>query len=47
MTVQSKLVNDSTSLDGDHRSRPVATAFVLTEDESDDGDYSVVANKLN
>ena len=47
MTVKNTLINDATSLNGDHRSRPVATAFVLTEDSSDDGDYSVVANKLN
>lgn len=47
MTVKNVLVNDATALNGDHRSRPVATAFVLTEDSSDDGDYSVVSNKLN
>ena len=47
MTVNNTLVNDATALDGDHRSRPVATAFILTADSSDDGDCSVVANKLN
>ena len=47
MTVNDVLVNDPTSLDGGHRSRPVATAFILTADSSDNGDHSVVANKLN
>lgn len=47
MTVQNVLINDATALNGDHRSRPIATAFILTEDDSDDGDFSVVANKLN
>ena len=47
MTVKNTLVNDATSKDGDHRSRRISTAFILTEDESDDGDFSVVANKLN
>ena len=47
MTVKNTLVNDATSLSGEHRSRPVATAFVLTKDSSDNGDCSVVANKLN
>jgi len=47
MTVHSQLINDATALNGDHRSRPVATSFLLMEDDSDDGDYTVVANKLN
>ena len=47
MTVGDKLVNDPTSLDGDGRSRPIVTAFILTKDDSDDGDHTVVDNKLN
>ena len=47
MTVGDVLVNDPTSLSSGSRSRQVATAFILTEDSSNDGDYSVVANKLN
>lgn len=47
MTVNNTLVNDATAQNGDHRSRPIATAFVLTKDSSDDSDHSVVANKLN
>ena len=47
MTVGDTLVNDPTSLGGDGRSRPIASAFILTKDSSDDGDHSVVDNKLN
>ena len=46
MTVKNILINDATALNGDHRSRPVATAFVLEDDGSDNGDSSIVANKL-
>lgn len=46
MTVHSSLINDPTTQSGSHRTRPVATAFILEADESDDGDYSVVANKV-
>ena len=46
MTVKNKLISDTTALAGDYRTRPVATAFVLVADNSDDGDYSIVANKL-
>ena len=47
MTVGNTLINDATAQNGDNRSRQVATAFILMPDESDNGDYSVVANKLN
>ncbi len=47
LTVKHKLISDTTSRDGDHRSRPVATAFILDADEADNGDYSIIANKLN
>ncbi len=47
MTVHSSFVNDPTTLSGDHRTRPVATAFILEADDSDDGDYSIVANKVD
>ena len=46
MTVHSSLINDPTTQSGSHRTRPVATAFILEADESDDGDYSVVADKV-
>lgn len=47
MTVKGKLVNDPTNLKGSHSTRPVATAFILTSDGSDNGDYSVVKNKVD
>ena len=47
MTVGNTLVNDPTSEGGDSRSRTIASAFILTKDDSDDGDHSVVDNKLN
>ena len=32
---------------GLHRTRPIATAFILNKDDSNDGDYSVVEEKVN
>ena len=42
LVVGSKMINDPTSLNGEHRSRPVATAFVLDSDDSNNGDSSAV-----
>lgn len=42
MTVGTKLINDPTSMNGEHRTRPVATAFILSPDEKDNGDSTVV-----
>ena len=42
LVVGNKMINDPTSMKGEHRSRPVATAFILDSDESNDGDSSVV-----
>ncbi len=46
MTVRNTLINDPTSLNGEHRSRPVSTAFVLYSDDEDNGDYEVVKDKV-
>lgn len=46
MTVHKYLVNDPTTKSGAHRMRAIATAFMLEADDSDDGDYSVVADKV-
>ena len=46
MTVKNQLINNPTSERGQHRSRPIATAFILKVDDKDNGDYSIVANKL-
>ena len=40
LVVEDKMINDPTSLNGEHRSRPVATAFVLDADDSNNGDSS-------
>lgn len=42
LVVGDKMINDPTSLKGEHRSRPVATAFILEKDDSDNGDSSRV-----
>jgi len=47
MSVHNSLINDPTALAGDSRTRQVATAFILESDGSDNGDYSIVANKVN
>lgn len=47
LTVHHKLINDPVSSSGAHRTRPIATAFMLLSDESDDGDYSIVRNKVD
>ena len=46
MTVNGITINDPTTISGTHRTRPIATAFILEKDDSDDGDYSVVADKF-
>lgn len=42
LVVGNKMINDPTSLNGEHRSRPVATAFILDSDDSNNGDSSAV-----
>ena len=42
LVVGNKMINDPTSLNGEHRSRPVASAFILDSDESNNGDSSAV-----
>jgi exopolysaccharide biosynthesis protein len=47
MTVNGTLVNDPTSMSGEHRTREISTAFILTADDSDDSDHAIVESKLN
>ncbi len=47
LTVHHKLINDPVASSGAHRTRPIATAFMLLSDDSDDGDYSIVKNKID
>lgn len=42
LVVGNKMINDPTSLNGEHRSRPVASAFILDSDASNNGDSSAV-----
>ena len=46
MTVQDKLINNPTTLSGGQRTRPVPTAFILKADQKDNGDTSIVEEKL-
>ena len=47
MTVKGKTVNNPTNLSGGNGTRPIPTAFILKADDSDDGDYSAVKNKVD
>lgn len=42
MTVNHNMINDPTSLNGEHRSREVATCFYLESDGSDNGDKTAI-----
>ena len=42
MALGNKLINDPTSMNGEHRTRPVSTGFILFSDKSDNGDSSAV-----
>lgn len=46
MTVKGKTVNNPTTLSGGNGTRPIPTAFILKADNSDDGDYSAVKDKV-
>ena len=46
LVVGNTIVNDPIDSQGYHRTRPVSTGFMLVRDSSDDGDKTVVQNKL-
>ena len=46
LVVNNTIVNDPIDSSGAHKTRPIATGFIVTKDESDDGDHRVVADKL-
>ena len=46
LVVDNTIVNDPIDSTGAHKTRPIATGFILTKDDSNDGDYSVVEDKL-
>lgn len=46
LVVNDTIVNDPIDSTGAHKTRPISTGFILTKDDSDDGDHKVVADKL-
>ncbi len=46
LVVGDTIVNDPIDSTGAHKTRPISTGFIVTKDESDDSDHSVVADKL-
>lgn len=47
LVVNGTIVNDPIDSTGAHKTRPIATGFILESDEIDNGDHSVVAKKLD
>lgn len=46
LVVGDTIVNDPIDSTGAHKTRPISTGFIITKDDSDDSDHSVVADKL-
>ena len=46
LVVDNIIVNDPIDSTGAHKTRPIATGFMVTKDESDDSDHTVVEDKL-
>lgn len=46
LVVGDTIVNDPIDSTGAHKTRPISTGFIVTKDDSDDSDHSVVADKL-
>ena len=47
LVVNNTIVNDPIDSTGAHKTRPIATGFILTKDDSDDSDHTLVEDKLN
>ena len=47
LVVGDTIVNDPIDSTGAHKTRPIATGFILTKDDSDDSDHTLVAEKLS
>jgi len=47
LVVNHVIVNDPIDISGAHRTRPVASAFILEKDASDDGDATVVQDRID
>ena len=46
LVVNNTIVNDPIDSTGAHKTRPISTGFIVTKDDSDDSDHSVVESKL-
>ncbi len=46
LVVNNIIVNDPIDSTGAHKTRPIATGFMVTKDDSDDSDHEVVADKI-
>jgi exopolysaccharide biosynthesis protein len=46
LVVNNTIVNDPIDSTGAHKTRPISTGFIVTKDDSDDSDHSIVENKL-
>lgn len=47
LVVNNIIVNDPIDSTGAHKTRPIATGFMVTKDESDDSDHALVEEKIN
>lgn len=47
LVVNNIIVNDPIDSTGAHKTRPIATGFMVTKDDSDDSDHTVVEDKIN
>ena len=47
LVVDDVIVNDPIDSTGAHKTRPIATGFILKADDADNGDKSVVQDKLD
>lgn len=46
LVVNDVIVNDPIDSTGAHKTRPIATGFIVTKDDSDDSDHKLVEEKL-
>ncbi len=47
LVVNNIIVNDPIDSTGAHKTRPIATGFMVTKDERDDSDHTLVEDKIN
>ena len=47
LVVNNIIVNDPIDSTGAHKTRPIATGFMVTKDDSDDSDHTLVEEKIN